>query len=546
MAAAVVQVTKSADTNDAAAATVVTQAWGASPTAGNPIVVWVTYQQVLTDLASVKNGTGAGGATGSDTFTLVDRLVVSVGDNINLAAYICQSPTQTNAITANFTSTTAAFRRITAVEVSGAATTGQPNAHAINASNAFGTGADAATSTAATTTLAGCLILGMGYDESATTIPALGTGFTSVDTASWSAGDAWRVEKQTQSAAGSIAATFTDSVGGHSIGVSMVAIAAPTPPVLGTLKSAGPGIEPSRQPRNTFRLPPRNRASVGAAYSDGVAEAATLSDSSSTAIFGDIAEAATLSDAFAASAHLLAAIGEALTITDLPAFPSSMAALRRPGPGVSPFNNAQFIASPRSTTRSINAYAGDMAEALTLTDAETGLAAFLGTMSEAGTPSHSQAALVAFAGAIAEAGTLAEAVAGVVAFLGAVADSLTATEAANWGGLFDSIGESATLTHAQTGRAAFTGAEAEALTPDDAVARAWATSAAMAEAVTGTDSSTGAAPTSYSAAVAELLSIIDAITGSLPSDIQFTSNSRRRLGGAIARVLGGRIGSGRQ
>lgn len=215
---ALVQITKSADTNDGTAATVATAAFASASTAGNTIVGHVTWQQTLGALTSVTDGT--------NTYSIVDSTVVSVGDNINMATFVAQNIAGggTLTITANFTNTPA-FRRITASEISGVLTTGQPNAHKINASATFGTGTDAVTSTSATTTADGCYIYGAAYDESANTIPSAGTSFTSRDTATFTAGDAWRVEDRVQSSQGSIAATFTITGGTQSLGVAMVALA---------------------------------------------------------------------------------------------------------------------------------------------------------------------------------------------------------------------------------------------------------------------------------------------------------------------------------
>ncbi len=225
MAAAVRQSTKSTDTNDSAATSVATAAWGSTPVSGNPIVAFVTGQVGSggSHFTSVKNGTGAGGATGSDTFTFIEEVVASVADGISIASFICQNPTQTNAITGNFGVSTS-FRRITAIECSGCVTTGQPNNHHIGASGSFGTGTDAVTSGAATTTVDGCLILGFGYNETGGGVPSLGTGYSAVDNASFGAGDDWRSEYKVQSTQGSVAATFTTSAGTDSFGVAMVAL----------------------------------------------------------------------------------------------------------------------------------------------------------------------------------------------------------------------------------------------------------------------------------------------------------------------------------
>lgn len=214
-----IQVTKSPDTNDAPATSVVTAAFASALTAGNTVTGHVSFQNGGlggTELTSVTDSAG-------NTYTIIDRQEIA-GTGLYLATFVKANVAAGAAptVTANF-SVAVAFRRIAAQEFSGLATTGQPNNHKSNASATFGTGTDAVTSTAATTT-ATCTVVGVAYDDSTATIPAVGTGFTSLDTGSFGAGDAFRVEYKTGVAAGSVAATFTTTAGTDAIGVAMLAL----------------------------------------------------------------------------------------------------------------------------------------------------------------------------------------------------------------------------------------------------------------------------------------------------------------------------------
>lgn len=223
----VVQSAKSPDSNDAGATTVATAAFASAPTAGNCIVghvSWLGANSPATELSSITDNASGG----SNSYTIVDRWTVNSGDAICMATFVAQN-IKTGAsgltVTANF-SGSMQFRRIEAVEFSNVATTGQPDAHGHSADNAtFSTATDAITSGNVTTTANGCQIYGIGYDEQSSTAPTVGTGYTSIDTEIFGAGDAWRTETCTQSTAGSIAATFTSALGADHIGVGIVALA---------------------------------------------------------------------------------------------------------------------------------------------------------------------------------------------------------------------------------------------------------------------------------------------------------------------------------
>ena len=98
---------------------------------------------------------------------------------------------------------------------------GSLNAHAINPQNAPGTATDALTSTAATTTVSGCLIFGQCSDADGTGASA-GTGFT-LRGNFLSPAVTMFSEDETQGTAGSVAATFTAGTGTNRFVTSMMA-----------------------------------------------------------------------------------------------------------------------------------------------------------------------------------------------------------------------------------------------------------------------------------------------------------------------------------
>ncbi len=213
---ALVQVTKSADSNDGFATTVATAAFGSSSTAGNTITGHISWLNGGTiTCTSVSDGV-TGGALYDQT---------TDGSDIRMMTYVIQNITAggPRTVTATF-SGNCAYRRISAQEWSGVATTGQPNKHVMVNSTSFGTGTNAVTSGAQTTTVDGCTIVGFAYDSTAANTPSVGTGFTSADSASYGAGDTFRVEYKTQATQGSVAATFTTSAGTDSIFAGMLAL----------------------------------------------------------------------------------------------------------------------------------------------------------------------------------------------------------------------------------------------------------------------------------------------------------------------------------
>ncbi len=210
-----VQSVKSPDSNDGDSTTVTVTA--ATTSSGNCCVGHVSWAgSSVNDLSTVSDGT--------NSYTIIDRIQLSGASGIYLATFIKANITgvTTPTITATF-GAVRSYRRISFSEFSGIATTGQPNGNAINTSSSFGTGANAVTSGTDTTT-ATCTIWGVAYDVSSATIPSVGSSFTSADSASYGAGDAFRIEYGTGVASGSRAATFTTTAATDDIAAAMLAI----------------------------------------------------------------------------------------------------------------------------------------------------------------------------------------------------------------------------------------------------------------------------------------------------------------------------------
>jgi hypothetical protein len=215
---------QSADTNDAASATVATAAQGSNSTAHACVVGHVSWVGTASsDLTSVTdNATG-----GSNTYAIVDAWTVSTVDNVFQATFIAQNIKGASklTVTGHF-SPNASFRRIQADEYGSVAQSGQPNAHHASANDAtFSNSTDAVTSGAATTSANGCTIWGLAHNEQSTTLPSAGTGYTGRNSSTYSAGDAYRSEDKVQTTAGSVAATFTSTAGASRHGVAMIALA---------------------------------------------------------------------------------------------------------------------------------------------------------------------------------------------------------------------------------------------------------------------------------------------------------------------------------
>lgn len=237
-----VQSAISPDTNDGAANTVATPTLGASLTAGN--LGWGHFTW-LGSLADFTNP-GSSISDGTNIYTL-DQTTGPDGNAVCMATFHKENlaAVVNPVITVTFsTGATPSFRRVRFEERSGVATTSALNKKAAQFSTTFGTAVDAMTSGAQVTTVDGCQVVGVGMDDTAATIPSVGTGYTSTDTATYAAGDASRTEDQVQATQGSIAATFTTTGGTDNNHAHMLAFApvvaggAPFVPVIGE----GPGM----------------------------------------------------------------------------------------------------------------------------------------------------------------------------------------------------------------------------------------------------------------------------------------------------------------
>ena len=223
MSGSIVQSTYSADSNDSSATTVSTSAFASANTAGNAIPVYVFWYTTDTPSSAINYLTTITDIAGN-SYTIIDRIAIASGWQYAATAIAQNIAAQSgNVITGNF-STAVQYRRIVSAEVAGVSTTGQPDGNAAQASNSWGTGTDAITSGADTTT-ATCFIWGLGHNTMNTNTPAAGTGFTASLGLTYAAGDVIRTEFKVSAAAGSNAATFTSTGSGtEDVGAFMLAL----------------------------------------------------------------------------------------------------------------------------------------------------------------------------------------------------------------------------------------------------------------------------------------------------------------------------------
>lgn len=214
-----VQSQVSADTNDAVANSVSTQTFGASFTAGNCVWGHATWRSGDVAPSSVDDNGGNIYTVDQTTGPDANGIMCTTFHKENIVAVA--SPV----VTVHWTNATNDFRRVHAEERNGIATTSALNKKAAQFSTTFGTGTDAVTSGAQTTTVDGCQVVGVAHDISTPTIAGVGTGYASTDSNTFSAGDAYRAEDRTQAVQGSIAATFTTGAGTDDFHVHMLAFA---------------------------------------------------------------------------------------------------------------------------------------------------------------------------------------------------------------------------------------------------------------------------------------------------------------------------------
>jgi len=193
-------------TADAAAATIavtVSSTGAAGCITGH--VTW--FGSATTDLTSVTDNQ-------SNVYTIKNATAFAGIAGLFAAQFIAANTTAAvTSVTCHF-SPNAQFRRAFVQELTGADTTSPYNASTGQSQSAPGTGSNAVSSGSFSSTVNNCLILGATFDGSNSSIPSVGTGFTSADTLNNpSDGDAQIVESKTLTTAGSTAATFTTSTG---------------------------------------------------------------------------------------------------------------------------------------------------------------------------------------------------------------------------------------------------------------------------------------------------------------------------------------------
>lgn len=181
-----------------------TRAFGGGPdavtlngvTAGNLLIVavgWLNYGQTISSVAG--NG---------NTYTPIDAYAASTDGGGALSTFYVKNAASGNTTVTVTWSGEPGFHDIYIYEVSGCDTTAPLDVHATNYQHNVGSGADAITTGAVTTTAGGEFIFGVAFDQAGNSNTwAAGTNFTAKE-------NSFGVtEYLTQTTAGSIAATFT-------------------------------------------------------------------------------------------------------------------------------------------------------------------------------------------------------------------------------------------------------------------------------------------------------------------------------------------------
>lgn len=221
---------KKAHATSDAGANSITATFGSSTAVGNTVtgfVSWFNSGGSTADLTSITDGT--------NTYSIVDTNGSTA--EIFSASFVGKQTGSATAIVAHFSSTNPSFFRMFVQEYSGSS--GTVNVHTKNRQASPGTATDAITTGAVTTTVNGCMIVGCAIDLTNTNTPNPGTSYTSRDTL-FNAGDqdCQIVEDQLQTSAGSIAATFTSTVGNTSTYYNYLLALAPSGGAIAALASA--------------------------------------------------------------------------------------------------------------------------------------------------------------------------------------------------------------------------------------------------------------------------------------------------------------------
>lgn len=168
-------------------------------TSGNLLYAFIAWTSTTITLSSIADDKG-------NTWVVQDN-PTTIGTLGRVAqAYAMNVASGNTQITATFSA--GATSEIHVGELSGCATSSAQDAHIVNpqiGGSSPGTGTDAVTSTAITTTTNG-IIVGCAFDIGVVTAPNAGTGFTSIST-----GTMARSEYKLISSGGTMAATFTET-----------------------------------------------------------------------------------------------------------------------------------------------------------------------------------------------------------------------------------------------------------------------------------------------------------------------------------------------
>lgn len=168
-----------------------------SVTAGSALVAFCSWLSATITLSSITDSK-------SQSWTLLDNPTTNAGNGRAASGYTLNVGAGNTTVT--MTVSAGVTAEIHVLEFSGVATSSAEDGHVAQAQSNPGTAANAETSTTITTTVAGDAVAGCTFDLSNTdSASAVGTGFTIAATGTFG-----KSEYQIQSAAGSIAATFTE------------------------------------------------------------------------------------------------------------------------------------------------------------------------------------------------------------------------------------------------------------------------------------------------------------------------------------------------
>jgi hypothetical protein len=205
----------------AGSATTVPVTFTSNVVAGNLIAVWVTWGSSTATLNSVTDSLG-------NTYTIVQTVTNTTNSQRSAMAYAKNIAGGANTVTATF-SASIDYRGIIVHEISGADQTAPLDGNAGQWQTGPGLGTDAVSSGSFTTTKNGDYIFGASMNTGvACAGPAAGTGFTAREAPACGGHSIQPIsEDRIQSAAGSIAATFTASSNNSHLTQAMAFAAAP-------------------------------------------------------------------------------------------------------------------------------------------------------------------------------------------------------------------------------------------------------------------------------------------------------------------------------